>query len=156
MAHDAPGIFPVKTDASGMFSGTDILGNGIQEINGPVPQCADNECKDKDLKCPIQTDTNFDRMTVGNDYAWAWGDYGWFPFSNKPAKATNNLEIKKNQQVGPCESCCKGNNPDSCSACKDACLLANIDQVRIGDRTALAFGNAEATNNEKIVLNQAP
>jgi hypothetical protein len=71
----------------------------------------------------------------------------------------NTLEIKKNQQVGKCEDCCNtsrataGNN---CSVCADACTTVNVDQVKVGDRNSQAFGNAEAMNNVKLVLNQAP
>jgi hypothetical protein len=123
--------------------GTDILGNGIFE------------CGDNAFKFPILADTNFDSITVGNDNARAiaWG--GFFPFENAPAKAVNNLEIKKNQQVGPCESCCEQGNPESCSACQSPCTTVNIDHVNVGDRTAQAFGLAEAVNNVKLVLNQA-
>ena len=149
----------MANQASGIFSGTDILGNGIQENNGLVPHCDDKgNCGDNVLGIPILTDTNFDRIIVGNDYAQAWGDYGMFPFSNDPAKATNNLEIKKNQQVGPCASCCNTSavGGDNCSACSDACTTVNVDQVHVENRNAQAFGNAEAVNNVKLVLNQAP
>jgi hypothetical protein len=124
--------------------GTDILGNGIFE------------CGDNAFKFPVLTDTNFDSITVGNDNARAFGWSGFSPFDNDRAKAENNLEIKKNQQVGACESCCKGGNPESCSTCQDACTTVNIDQVHVGDRNAQAFGLATAQNNVKLVLNQAP
>jgi hypothetical protein len=129
-------------DASAMGGkGTDILGNGIIESSGDA------------FKFPALTSTNYDSITVGNDFALATAPYAPVPFRWDPAKAENNLEVKKNQQVGPCESCCKGDN--SCSECQDACSLVNIDQVKIGSRTAYAFGNAEAVNNVKLVLNQA-
>jgi hypothetical protein len=131
-------------ESSAMMSGTDILGNGIFESSDG-------------LKFPesITSDINFDSMTVGNDNARAFGFEGMFPFFNEPAKAVNNLEIKKNQQVGPCESCCKEGSPESCSACQSPCTTVNIDQVHVGDRNAFATGNAEAVNNVKLVLNQA-
>jgi hypothetical protein len=131
-------------DASAMGgAGTDILGNGIFE------------CGDNAFKFPILADTNFDSITVGDDNARAIGFEGMFPFFGPKAKAENNLEIKKNQQVGPCESCCKAGSPESCSACQSACTTVNIDNVKVGDRTAQAYGNAEAVNNVKLVLNQA-
>jgi len=129
-------------DASAMGGkGIDILGNGIFESS------------DNAFKFPILTDTNFDSITIGNDNARAIGWEGFFPSSSAPAKAANNLEVKKNQQVGPCE-CCQA--LDNACPCQDCCITTNIDQVHIGDRTANAFGNAEAVNNVKLVLNQAP
>ena len=130
--------------AQGAFDGkgTDILGNGIFESSDGLkfPEAA-------------LSDVNFDSITVGNDNAVSMGWGGFFPFDNAPAKAINNLEVKKNQQVGASE-CCQA--LDSSSPCKDCSILTNIDQVHIGDRTARAFGNAEAVNNVKLVLNQAP
>jgi len=120
--------------------GTDILGNGIFESSDG-------------LRFPIVSDTNFDSITVGNDNARAFGWDGFFPFSSPKAKAENNLEVKKNQQVGACE-CCQA--LDNTTPCQDCCTTVNIDQVHVGDRTAQAFGNAEAVNNVKLVLNQAP
>jgi hypothetical protein len=114
--------------------GVDILGNGIFETG------------DSAFKFPIVTDTNFDSIIVGNDYARAfgWGD---------PATAQNNLELKKNQNVGPCASCCDGN--EACAACQDACTTVNIEQIKLGDRNAEAFGFASsAVNNQKIITNQ--
>ena len=128
-------------DASALGGkGVDILGNGIFESDG------------SGFGFPFVTDTNFDSITVGNDNARAieWG--GIFPFDPAPAKAENNLEIKKNQQVGPC-SCCQAIN-SSCP-CQDCCTTVNIDQVHIGNREAQAIGAASAVNNVKLVLNQA-
>jgi len=129
-------------ESSSMMSGTDILGNGIFESSDG-------------LKFPEGTlsDTNFDSITVGDDRANAQGWDDWFPFTGPRAKAENNLEIKKNQQVGACE-CCQA--IDNTCPCQDCCITTNIDQVHVGDRTANAFGNAEAVNNVKLVLNQAP
>ena len=120
-------------DASAKFgSGTDILGNGIFESSDGL----------KFPESSFLSDTNFDSITVGNDRANAYGFEGFFPFYSNPAKAENNLEVKKNQQVGPLLS--------------NSSVLVNIDQVHIGDRSAQAYGNAEAVNNVKLVLNQAP
>ncbi len=115
--------------------GVDILGQGIFETG------------DSAFKFPVLTDTNFDNIKVGNDYARAfgWGD---------PAVAQNNLEIKKNQNVGACASCCKANN-EMCASCQDACTTVNIEQIQVGDRNAEAFGiQSSAVNNQKIVVNQ--
>ena len=130
--------------ALGAFDGkgTDILGNGIFESSDGLK-----------FQEAALSDVNFDSITVGNDNAVSMGWGGFFPFDNAPAKAINNLEVKKNQQVGASE-CCQA--LDSSSPCKDCSILTNIDQVHIGDRTARAFGNAEAVNNVKLVLNQAP
>ena len=130
-----------------MMSGTDVLGNGIFESSDGL------NFPEGSLSGSVLADTNFDSITVGNDRANAYGFEGFFPFESNPAKATNNLEVKKNQQVGPSE-CCQA--LDSSSPCKDCSILSNIDQVRVGDRNAFATGNAEAVNNVKLVLNQAP
>jgi hypothetical protein len=122
--------------------GTDILGNGIFESS------------DNAFKFPMTSDTNYDSITVGDDSATAMGGWGgFFPFDNDHANAVNNLEVKKNQQVGPSE-CCQA--LDSSCPCKDCSVLTNIDQVHVGDRTAQAYGDANAVNNVKLVLNQAP
>ena len=38
--------------------------------------------------------------------------------------------------------------------CTDCCVKVNIDQIKVGNREAMAFGFAVATNNVKIVANQ--
>ena len=63
--------------------------------------------------------------------------------------ATNNLEIKKNQDSGECECCSSGN-----ASCQDCCIKVNLEQVTVGNRDAMAYGLSEATNNVKIVTNQ--
>lgn len=133
---------PVMAEKASVFKGTDILGDGIWESSDgfKFPEAA-------------LSDVNFDSITVGNDNARSMGWGGFFPFDNGPAKAVNNLEVKKNQQVGEGQ-CCQA--LDASCPCKDCSILTNIDQVHIGDRSAQAFGNAEAVNNVKIVLNQAP
>jgi hypothetical protein len=94
-------------------------------------------------------DTNVDTLTVGNDKALAFGNI----WQKTPiATATNNLEIKKNQDSGEC------NQADCCQVdglpCTDCCVKVNIDQINVGNREAMAFGFASATNNVKIVANQ--
>ena len=63
--------------------------------------------------------------------------------------ATNNLEIKKNQDSGACNCCTSGD-----LSCQDCCLKVNLEQITVGNREAMAFGMAVATNNVKIVTNQ--
>ena len=115
--------------------GVDILGKdgGIFETEGSA------------FKFPEFQDTNVDSLTVGNDKALAIGNL----WGNIDPTATNNLEIKKNQDSGACECCTSGDAP-----CQDCCLKVNVEQVTVGNRNALAFGSASATNNAKIVTNQ--
>ena len=103
--------------------GVDILGTGIFETDGSL------------IKFPAAQNTNIDTLDVGDDKALAFGNI----WQKTPlATATNNLEIKKNQDSGTCSDCTK----------------VNIDQITVGNREAMAFGFAAATNNIKIVANQ--
>jgi hypothetical protein len=119
--------------------GVDILGKdgGIFETEGSA------------FKFPEISDVNFDSLTVGNDYALAVRNFP--PGPGPMAMATNNLEIKKNQDSGEC-ACCQALDPSS--PCEDCCLKVNMENVEVGNREALAFGFAAATNNIKIVTNQ--
>jgi len=121
--------------------GTDILGDGIFETD------------DGAFQFPILADTNFDSVQVGDDKATSFGMGDGFPFGfrNGPARAQNNLEIKKNQDSGTCEPC-SGDNVSP--LCEDFCLKVNLEQIKVGNRQALAIGSASATNNIKIVTNQ--
>ena len=121
--------------------GVDILGTGIFETNGAL------------MKFPEAQDTNIDTLDVGNDKALAFGNI-WQ--KTPTATATNNLEIKKNQDSGVCVPCTLlPNDPESTEFnCKDSCIKVNIDQIKVGNREAMAFGFASATNNVKIVANQ--
>jgi hypothetical protein len=110
--------------------GVDILGTGIFETDGAA------------FRFPSMQDTNIDSLIVGNDRALAIGP-GIDPI------ATNNLEIKKNQDSGECNRII-----DNVSPCQDCCFKVNIDQIKVGNREAMAFGLSEATNNVKIVANQ--
>jgi hypothetical protein len=110
--------------------GVDILGTGIFETDGAA------------FRFPSMQDTNIDSLIVGNDRALAIGP-GIDPI------ATNNLEIKKNQDSGKCNRII-----DNVSPCQDCCFKVNIDQIKVGNREAMAFGLSEATNNVKIVANQ--
>ena len=118
--------------------GVDILGKdgGIFETDGSA------------FKFPEFQDTNVDSLTVGNDKALAIGNL----WGNIDPTATNNLEIKKNQDSGEC-TCCNG-GIDNTSPCQDCCIKVNLEQVKVGDREAMAFGFASATNNVKLVTNQ--
>ena len=127
---------PVMAQGMSGSGGVDILGTngGIFETEGSA------------FRFPEVADTNFDSLTVGNDKALAIGSF-WH--RGPMAVATNNLEIKKNQDSGACECCSSGE-----ASCKDCCIKVNIDQIKIGSRDAMAFGFASATNNDKIVTNQ--
>jgi hypothetical protein len=116
--------------------GVDILGQngGIFETTGSA------------FRFPEYQDTNVDTLTIGNDKALAFG----VPWHKAPVTfATNNLEIKKNQDSGACDCC-----SDNSVSCQDCCIKVNIDQIKVGNRDALAFGFAAATNNVKVVANQ--
>ena len=118
--------------------GVDILGTGIFETDGSL------------IRFPEAQDTNIDTLDVGNDKALAFGNI----WQKTPvATATNNLEIKKNQDTGVCDqlACCEATADQPCSDC---CIKVNIDQIKVGNREAMAFGFASATNNVKIVANQ--
>jgi hypothetical protein len=123
--------------------GVDILGTGIFETDGSL------------TRFPEAQDTNIDTLNVGNDKALAFSSI----WQKTPiATATNNLEIKKNQDSGV-RQCCNTStyNPDTGffnDGCKDCCIKVNVDQITVGNREAMAFGFAAATNNVKIVANQ--
>jgi hypothetical protein len=101
------------------------------------------------IKFPAFQDTNIDSLDVGNDRAIAFGRL-WQTGFRSP-KATNNLEILKNQDSGVCEPCL---GIDNVSICQDSCIKVNLDQIKVGNRDALAFGPAFATNNVRIVADQ--
>jgi hypothetical protein len=119
------------------------------------------ETEESSIKFPAGQDTNIDSLEVGNDKALAYGSI----FMRTPkATAVNNLEIKKNQDSGKCE-CCKdklnstepsrfGPSIVETEDCVDCCIKVNVDQIKVGNRDALAFGFAAAENNVKIVANQ--
>ena len=116
------------------FSSKDILEMGIFET------------KDTISKFPAGQNTNINLLDVGNDRALAIGR-GIDPI------ATNNLKIKLNQDSGDCE-CCQA--LDSFYPCKNCCAKVNVDQIKVGNRDALAFGPGfgVATNNVEIVIDQ--
>jgi len=87
-------------------------------------------------------------VTVGSDRALAFGNI-WQ--RNPGATATNNLEIKKNQDSG---SVFAATADRKCFPCHDCCIKVNMEQVNVGNREAMAFGSATATNNIKVVVNQ--
>jgi hypothetical protein len=139
--------------------GVDILGQGIFETGTSA------------FKTPPNADTNFDLLEVGNDRAFAIGAFAWgFPggwaVNRGGVSATNDLEIKKNQNSGDC-ACCQA--LDSSSLCQDCCIKYNVEQIRVGDRDARAIGagagpgfwawannqgGVVASNTVKIVTNQ--
>ncbi len=133
----APVVAQGFDGASMGATGVDIVGDGIFETEGGA------------CRFPTNHDTNFDSVEVGNDMARAFGGSDFF---GPKAKANNFLEIKKNQDSGECASCCTAETP--CQECKDACIKVNLEQITVGDRSAFAYGDAEATNRVKIVTNQ--
>ncbi len=106
-----------------------------------------------------QPDRNFDSLEVGSDSAIAMNS---FMGPKLKTLATNNLEIKKNQDSGDCpDDCCdpwiKSVGPDGTVEshdCKDCCTKYNRDTIKVGSRGAIAFGSASATNNVKVVAEQ--
>jgi len=126
------------------------------------------ETEESSIKFPAGQDTNIDSLEVGNDKALAYGSI----FMRTPkATAVNNLEIKKTQDSGACTNgpggCCMNKltsneantQTGETSAiqtedCTDCCIKVNVDQIKVGNRDALAFGFAAAENNVKIVANQ--
>lgn len=112
----------------------DILGDAIFEAEGSV------------FRFDTFQDTNFDSVTVGNDKALA---FGWT--AKDAANAENNLEIKKNQDAGGGD-CCGAIDPTL--GCSDCSITVNLEQIKVGNREAMAFGFASAENNVKIVTNQ--
>ncbi len=137
-----------EAEAYGGDGGVDILNHGIFETEGSA------------FSFPVgSTDVNYDSVQVGNEKAMALGSKSGFPFGfqNGPANAQNNLEIKKNQDSGKCRPCEFEEESETESVleiCDDACLKTNIEQIKVGNRNALAFGLASATNNVKLVTNQ--
>ena len=137
--------------------GVDILGQGIFETGGSA------------FKFPVEADTNFDSVDVGNDNALAIGGAAQFvgPFGSNTAAVTaqNNLKIKKNQDSGACVPC---QSLDSSNACQDSCKKYNVEQIKAGSRSAVAIGltlqgafpfatntaSTLAQNNVEIVTNQ--
>ncbi|MCX6669323.1 MAG: hypothetical protein NTV25_05895 [Methanothrix sp.] len=137
--------------------GVDILGQGIFETGSSA------------FKFPPAADTNFDSVDVGNDNALAIGVglQGALPFGTNTAAVTaqNNLKIKKNQDSGEC-ACCQALDP-SCP-CQDCCTKYNVEQIKVGSRSATAIGlsaqgafpfarntvSTMAQNNVEIVTNQ--
>jgi hypothetical protein len=137
--------------------GVDILGQGIFETGGSA------------FKFPGATDTNFDSIDVGNDRALAIGvgvgQLGVLNTNIAQVTAQNNLKIKKNQDSGEC-ACCQA--LDASCPCKDCCIKYNVEQVKVGDRNAIAIGagfgqigilstntvSTLAQNNVEIVTNQ--
>jgi hypothetical protein len=111
----------------------EVLGQGIYETENSA------------FTIPAKADVSFDELQVGNDMAFATGR----------AEAENNLKIKKNQDSGDCDCCAPVN-----AGCSDCCNKVNVENVKIGNRLAIATGGffpgpiTKATNNVEIVTNQ--
>jgi hypothetical protein len=152
-------VFSVPAIAMGALAGSggvDILGEGIFETG------------DGAFRFSEDASANYDSLEVGSDSALAIGGIGQIGiFSDQRAAVTaqNNLKIKKNQDSGDCE-CCQALDP-SCP-CKDCCTKVNLEQVKVGSRSATAIGltlqggfpftrqtaSTLAQNNVEIVTNQ--
>jgi hypothetical protein len=118
------------------------------------------ETEESAFNFPASQDTNIESLTVGNEKAMAFNNI-WQKIGK--ASATNNLEIKKNQESGDCDCCQRGLDCVSPSVgsrvanhtpCKDCCVKVNLDQISAGNREAFAFGHSSAENYVKIVTNQ--
>jgi hypothetical protein len=97
--------------------GVDILGTGIFETDGSL------------IRFPEAQDTNIDTLVVGNDKALAFGNI----WQRTPvATATNNLEIKKNQDSGVCTPCqiVDEVTGELVDGCMDSCIKVNVDQIK--------------------------
>ncbi len=152
----AAALLSIPAMAEGLVgnAGVDVLGRGIFETNGAAIKFFEGQ------------DTNIDNLVIGNDRAISKGFAGIFPWDNNgPGIATNNLEVKKNQDSGACECCKAYGDGQPCdqfsmdggpkqSDCRDWCIKVNIENLKIGDRTAMAFDLARSTNNVKVVTNQ--
>ena len=85
------------------------------------------------IQIPVGESANIDGIIIGNDKALAFGSL----LGSADPTAENNVEIKKNQQSN------------------DTITLINAEQIKLGNREAMAFGNdAHALNKIKIVTNQ--
>lgn len=121
-------------------SSVDSMGGGISESE-PIS-----------CRFPIANSTNFDSMIVGNDKAVASGNYWDSGIFGNQAKAENNLEISKNQLSDNRTCCFNGTSANgTCSPCSP---LINLEQIRVGNRKAFAYGSAVSANNIKITTNQ--
>ena len=112
-----------------------------------------------ELSFPDLTNANFDGVTTGSDSALAFGPEWGFK-SSIPPKAENNLELKKDQETGmsginttsPEQAAFMGATGQTPHNITDPTI--NVEQIKLGNRQALAFGSATATNNIKITVVQ--
>lgn len=153
-------VFAVPAMAMGALAGSggvDILGEGIFETG------------DMAFRFSEDANANYDSVEVGDDSALAIGGIwqGALGFSDQRAAVTaqNNLKIKKNQDTGDCE-CCQA--LDTSCPCRDCCTKVNLEQIKVGSRSATAIGltlqggfpftrqtaSTLAQNNVEIVTNQ--
>jgi hypothetical protein len=127
-------VFAVPAMA-GACGSDDVLGQGIYETENTA------------FTIPARVDVNLDELQVGNDFALAVGR----------ANAENNLKIKKNQDSGATDCCAPVGG-----GCNDCGNKVNIENLKVGTRTALAVGfgpgvppaMTKSTNNVEIVTNQ--
>lgn len=118
-------LVPVMAQDYGLTGnrGIDVLGTGIFKTERSV------------FKISSTQNANLNNLDVGNDMAVAFGNM-WGKSSL--TTALNNLDIVKSQDSG---SCCQ---------IPDCYINFNMEQIKVGNRSALAFGLASATNNIMI------
>ena len=143
----------LSISALAQFDDDELMGTDINALESGAFQT-----KEAAVMFPGAQDTNIDAMVVGDDKAIAFGNV-WNSIA--PAKAVNNLEILKSQDSGECQNCTKSDETEDWQGnwtgqfdCKDACTKVNIDQIKVGNREARAFGFSSAANNVKIVATQ--
>jgi hypothetical protein len=102
----------------------DILGTGIFETDGSL------------IGFPEAQDTNVDTLVVGNDKALAFGNI----WQKAPvAIATNNLEIKKNQDSGKCSTIRVSPQYKGKTICQNSGIKVNLEQINLVNREATTF-----------------
>lgn len=121
-------LFAVPALAQTAVTGATVGNGGVDILAQGI-----FESEGSAIQIPAGESANIDGVIMGNDRALAFGT----PWGRLDPTAENNVEIKKNQQ-------------------SDATVtLINAEQIKLGNREAMAFGNqAIAKNNIKIVTNQ--
>ncbi len=124
----AMALFAVPALAQTAVSGATFGNGGVDILAQGI-----FESEGSAIQIPETDAANIDGVVIGNDRALAFGS----PWGTLDPKAENNVEIKKNQQSFA------------------GVTLINAEQIKLGNREALAFGNqAYALNKIKIVTNQ--
>jgi hypothetical protein len=129
------------------ISGYSMAGSSVDALGGGIFESESRACN-----FLITNSTNYDSVIVGNDMAVSFGNYWRQGIFGPQAMAQNDLEIEKNQMSGN-KTCCFSTEVNA-SSCRQCDPQINLEQTRIGNRTAFAYGNAAGVNNMKIVTNQ--